>query len=253
MSEMFRCGLYTKQQISELKTIQTLWRLLDDPLIAPLRFDTIEDAQIPFTSQSYDEAANMYEDEGVLFVKGRRASFLGSFSRQSEKLATWNFFIDLKVIGVKNEGRWLQWFFSLCNLLPALYGFGCSIAEYDAKHRIVTSLPGGGRVTEWAGVATAEFGQYLSGIYWLTIFGPELVRAFGKDRLMALPDVTAFSLDSEQIALRLNEPAQPMDMARRLAAERNLAEQIGGQYFFDSSQPDRRLKSIPQLVEALNQ
>src|SRR5262245_27610038 len=126
MAEKFYCHFYTKYQLSDLKTARTVWKLLEDPLVAPRRFDTVEDARTPFASESFHDAANMYEEEGSVLVKGRRASFSGSFSRQTERLAIWNFFIDLKAVGGKNEQRWLQWFFALCGALPVLYGLGCS-------------------------------------------------------------------------------------------------------------------------------
>src|SRR5204862_5766600 len=120
----------------------------------------------------------------LLFVRGGKDSFLGFFKQQPGNLSTWNFWLDVRAMRGRKVERWLEWFFRLCSELPILYGFGCSEAEYDAKHRYVKVVPGVGRASGAVGVSIAEFYQYLPGLYWLTIFGPELAQAFGQSKLI---------------------------------------------------------------------
>jgi hypothetical protein len=88
-------------------------------------------------------------------------------------------------------------------------------------------------------------------LYWLTIFGKELVLAFGESKLMALPGVQAFSLNSQQIAICLNEPVIPDHMEQRLQTESQLADMLGTKYFFDRNKTDLNFEPVPQLAEVL--
>jgi hypothetical protein len=196
-------------------------------------------------------AAQIYDDEGCLFVRGRKDSFLGSFARQSAGLSIWNFFLDVKAMHGRKGERWLAWFLHLSSELPVLFGFGCSIAEYEAKHLIIRKLPNGGRVTEWVGISVSEFMQYLPGIYWLTIFGSELVEAFTRAKLESLPDVKSFVLNANQMGICLSEPIVHPNMNRRLQTESQLAAILGAQYFFDRNKAGQSFEPVPQLLQVL--
>jgi hypothetical protein len=231
--------------------MQVLWRLLDDPIVSPKRYDSVERAKIPFSPDAVESAAELYRNEGFLFVRGEKDGFLGVFTKQSKGLSKWDIWLNASAMEGKKEKRWLDWIFRLCGELPILYGCGFSIAEYDAKHADVRELPGGGRVSGTIGVSISEFYQYLPGLYWLTIFGSELVQAFGESKLKALPGVEAFSLGAQQFAICLSEPTVPENMEQRLQAESQLADILGAKFFFDRNRTDLKFEPVPQLAEAL--
>jgi hypothetical protein len=251
MNQQFRVTLYTLQQLSNLETIQVLWRLLENPLITPKRYDAVERAKIPFSHDAVESALKLYQNEGFLFIRGEKDGFLGVFAKQPRGLSTWDIWLDLKALQGEKAKLWLDWIFRLCSNLPVLYGCGFSLAEYNAKHAYVRELPGGRSVSGTIGVSIAEFYQYLPGLYWLTIFGAELVQAFSKSTIIALPNVEVFSLDSQQIAMCLNQAVLTDNMEQRLQTESQLADILGAQFFFDRQRTNLKFEPIPQLAEVL--
>ncbi|MEP6925661.1 MAG: hypothetical protein ABI954_14440 [Pyrinomonadaceae bacterium] len=226
---------------------KTLWKNLMQPPVTAQYFDSVEDARIPFTREAFSQAAEIYLEEGILFVTASRNKFLASFSRQTERLSTWNFFVPLKAMTGGKSKFWLQWFTNLCSEIPVVFGFGCSTTEYNAKHETIRNLPSGGRVIGWSGVAVREFSHYLPGFYWLNIFGSDLVQTFNLENLARLPNVKIMSLNSGQVAVQLNEPIVSINMDNRLLVERRLAQQIGEEYFFDREKSNSDYKQIPQI------
>lgn len=249
MGRTFQIAGYTPQDISRSQTAQKLWQALDSPLVGPRKFDSVERAKFEFTAQGYDEASKIYRDEGMLFVRGSKDSFTAMFMGVPGGWAVWNFWWDVKAMTNKKKERWLDWVFRLCRDLPVYYGFGCSVEEFDAKHTSVESVPGG-HSTGSVGAAAKDFYNFLPGLYWLTVFGPELVDHFGS-KLNLLPNVKSVSLDSSQCAIVLDEPVIPDDMNRRLGVEAELSGLLGEQYFFDRNRTDIEFEAVPELASAL--
>jgi hypothetical protein len=111
----------------------------------------------------------------------------------------------------------------LVDELPVLFGGFYSIAEYDAKHLTVRELAGGGSAEGAVGISNAEFRKYLPGIYWLTVFGPELAAALDFSGLSRLP-VTLTTLPRGSRVLQIDEPLITEDMAKRLELEARIAD-----------------------------
>lgn len=253
MSKKFVLTLYTVQQLSDSKTMKTLWQLLDMPIISPKKYDSVERVKIPFQPDSFEAATELYEDVGMLFVRGGKDGFLAFFSKERQGLSIWRIYLSISAMQEsKKMERWLAWIFTLCGRLPVLYGYGCSEEEVDAKHEYVKEYPDGGRSIGAIGMSVSEFYQYLPGLYWLTIFGAELVQAFDQTRFGTLPDVSTYVLDAQQVAIRLNEPLLPEDMGQRLKAESQLADILGAKFFFDRNRTDIKFEPVPALVHALN-
>ncbi|HEY8561398.1 MAG TPA: hypothetical protein VIL74_13560 [Pyrinomonadaceae bacterium] len=247
MSKLFRFGLYTTQDFGKAETARIGWEKLAEPIFDARFYDSVEDARIPFSTDEHNAAALLFETEGVLFVTAKKSGILAAFNRQTGKLATWDFYIPLADLKGARAEKWRKWIFDWCGRLPVVFGFGCSILEYNAKHQTVRNLPGGGRVTGWAGVSIKEFGRYLPGFYWLNIFGHELASAFGRETFDRLPHVKTYPLDEGQTAIVLDEPIVPGEMEERLLRERRLAEQIAESCFFDLADPEKKYRQIPQL------
>lgn len=251
MAEQFRVCIYTKKDLREEGGMAAMWKLLADPLISPLGYGTTDDTPSRFLPGASTLAANEYEDEGTLFVRGANAGFLAMFSTSTTQFFTWYFYIELKAMKGKSGEAWLHWLISVCKEFPILFGIGSSTDEYNAKHRVQITFSDGGRVTKMLGASNEEFIEQLPGIYWLTIFGPELVEHFGGAAISSLKDATVTPIDATQIALVLKEPTRPPDLPQRLAIERKLALSLGAQFFFDRESPDAQRAPIPQLQAAI--
>ncbi|MYU18994.1 hypothetical protein GTZ78_52020 [Streptomyces sp. SID8361] len=173
------------------------------------------------------------------------------FSYLSDRLAKWTFWWDLAAMKGDQGGRWLQWLYGLCIQLPPYYGFACSLDEYDAKHTVVEAS-GSGATTQVVGVSAADFRRFLPGVYWLTIFGADLVNHFGA-KLQSLPNAHSISIGSDQTVLLLDSPAVPEAMGERLRVEAELRSLLGAKYFFDRTNVDVEYEPVPGLARALGE
>src|SRR6185436_20736121 len=103
--------------------------------------------KLPFRADAAEEAGLIYKKKSVLFVEGGKDDFLAVFDWQRPGLATWDFWLDVAAMQDGRQKSWLKWIFRLCAELPPMYGFGCSVAEHDAKHEMVKVFEGGKTVT----------------------------------------------------------------------------------------------------------
>lgn len=250
MSQEFVITLYTLHPLEDESVMQRLWTFLDTPQVQPTRYDSIERARKPFSPEAYREAAALYLEDWVLFVRGKKDGFVAFFSRQRDGLSLWRFYLNAGAFAGKKQARWLQWLFALCTAFPALYGLACSNAEYETKHWIIKDLPGGGRVRKSCGASIAEFYHYLPGIYWLTLFGRDLAPVFAPrwPQLEGLAHV--IHLDGGQVAVQLNAPVFTEDMEQRLLAERAIADILGATFFFDRARQDELTFTLPPPLAA---
>jgi hypothetical protein len=113
-------------------------------------------------------------------------------------------------------------------------------------------LSGGGTAEGAVGFSNAEFQKYLPGIYWLTVFGPELAGELDFSGLARLP-VTLTTLSNGGCAVLIDEPLVPDDMTKRLEAEARIADALGARYFFDRDRNDLTFEHSPKFKAVLDQ
>ncbi|UZI29985.1 hypothetical protein [Streptomyces sp. VB1] len=251
MANTFRASLYTPLDMADSRTAKTLWKLINNPIVAPGRFDSIERARIEFDGRNYEAARDIYSAEDVLFVKGENAKFLAMFTQLTTSLAKWTFWWELEAMTGPSRDKWLHWLYELVRKLPPYYGFACSVGEYEAKHKIVDSSDEGNSI-RMAGVSAGDFHKFLPGVYWLTIFGAELVSHFD-EKLEALPDVRRIQIPPSQVAILLDSPAVPESMGGRLRTEAHLAEMLDAKYFFDRAKIDAERQLVPPLARVMRE
>jgi hypothetical protein len=251
MAHTFRIRLFTSHDLSDQSTLGRLWSLLDDPVVRPTKYDSSEQTRKEFRPDAVADAAELYENRRYLFVRGASADFLAQFNRARDPLSAWTMWLDATALEGERADDWLQWLFRVCGEFPVLFGLGSTEEEQSAKHANVQATDRGGVVRGARGISINEFFQYLPGLYWLTIFGPELVRAFGEDKLSALPGVRVHEIGSGQIAIELDEPPETDDLDARLEKEADLADRLGAEFFFDRNRPDVEFRQVPELLEAL--
>jgi hypothetical protein len=249
MARTFRVSLYTSRDIAEPAVSEALWRRLDNPIVQPRGFDSVERALREFTPSGHEAASDLYADEGMLFVRGGKDGFLAMFMATAGALSLRNIWWDVKAMTGPKGDSWLGWLYELCRELPPLCGSGCSVEEYDAKH-VVVEADDLGAVTRTVGASMADFHDFLPGLYWLTIFGPDLVHHFGS-RLESLPGAGTVRLTPSQVAVVLDGPVIPDDLDERLRAERALADRLGAKYFFDRTRAEDEYESVPELAATL--
>ncbi|MEU9457287.1 hypothetical protein [Streptomyces sp. NPDC048312] len=251
MENIFRASVYTPLDIADSHTAKRLWSVLDDPTVAPRRFDSIERARLDFDSRNFKPACDIYSAEDVLFVRGSNAGFKAMFSQLTDTLAKWTFWWNLEAMAGPTCDSWLNWLYELSRKLPPYYGYACSVAEYEAKHEIVDADETGSTIRT-VGVSAADFQRFLPGVYWITIFGMELVDHFGP-KLQSLPNTQCVRITPSQTAVLLNSPVTPKSMNERLRTETHLAELLGSKYFFDRARVDNEYELVPPLARTMRE
>lgn len=244
---MFEMRIYTAHDPSADEVAKSLWDLLSAAPERPLAFDRVEKARRKFGS--WKAAAELFAREQTLVVTGTNG-FIATFAASGQGLAHWYFSWRLSTMDVKGTARWCAWIAELCSQLPPLFALGCQDEEYRRKHDRVVDMPNGGRVTSSEGVSTAEFYRVLPGVYWLTVFGEELVKHFGREALDRL-DAQKLDVGSDQMALRLSDtPCEPA-LEIRIAKEQELVRKLGASYFFDIDTPTQATEPVPALQRTL--
>ena len=245
MSFMF--GLQTLHDVGDPAIAARLWELLERDFISPEGFGSTEDAPESFAGSSA-AGAETFEQSRVLLIRGGAAGFQAMFQQQRTGWSDWSFWVSEAAVK-RDTAKWLEWLFAVCAEFPVLYGYGCSEDELNAKHEEIEELEGGGIAEGTVGLSAEEFGRFLPGVYWLTIFGTELVDHFGMDSLTSIAGTIAEEIDG-QLAVRLDEPPVPADIDTRVDREREVAAKIGAEYFFERGRQE--YAQIPGLVAKLD-
>jgi hypothetical protein len=253
MTASFRIRLMNQHQLSDPEVLARVWRHLDSPVVAPTKFDSVERARREFSADAVSEAAELFDRDLHLFVLGANDDFLAAFTRPRPNLSIWNLWLDADAMKGDRGEKWLAWVFELCAELPVLYGFGCTDDEYQEKHATKREAKRGGHITGGKGASISSFFKYLPGVYWLTIFGPELVHAFSAAKLSGLSGAQAHRIGSDQIAIQLDEPPVPDDMGARLRKDAELATELGAEFFFDPERDPAELRQVRELSKALEE
>lgn len=225
-------------RLSDPKVTAKIWDLFDSPLIEPVKYDRVEKAKKPF-SEGANAAADLANNYGALFIKGAKSGFLAHLT--SGRVGTWRIWVDAaSVEGDKQSAAWTAWLRSVAGDLPMLVGRACLESEFEATN------------PSFKGATTMDFGKFLSGVYWWTLFGKELVSDLGADKIKTAPHATASSVKGGQIALQLDEPLVPDDMKKRLATEKEIAAHLGANNFFGGkAKPNAKLPTFAKLVDRL--
>ncbi len=245
--------LHTNLNLGHNATCKILWQHLDDSLVEPKTYDAFEKALKQFNDQSYIEASMLFNKKHQLFVVGSKNGFIGMFSNVGKGLMRWNFWFNIDKQWNQIQPIFLRWLYALVEDLPVLFASACSVDEYEAKHQIVQTTDNSSniKIRGSIGDKTSDFYHYLPGIYWLTIFGSDLVSGLGRTKLLNTPLAIVEEITAEQIALRLDIPITGSNVGDMLALEKKIGEYLGSKYFFDREQSQSETVQVPQLLEKL--
>jgi hypothetical protein len=229
----FRCGLRTKASLRrDPDVFARMWSLLASPEVGAVTYDHSETQHRHRFTTDPAGALELFEDYGWCAVLGERDGFYFEATHGDNDIYRTSLYLNEAAVD-----RWSPWILRLIDELPVLFGGGYSLTEYDAKHVFVEEHSGGGRSEGALGVSNAEFQKYLPGVYWLTVFGPDLAGALDFSGLSQLP-VTVTTLARGARTVQIDEPLVPADMSKRLQLEARIADVLGAHYFFDRNRSD---------------
>ena len=140
--------------------------------------------------------------------------------------------IDRATIEGTSSATWAYHFFQeAVGCLAIRYAKACLRKEFHAKN-IISANTG----VRAVGV---NLDECLPGVYWLNFFGRPYTQLIGLDRLLS---ITAHEVRAigEGVFVALNASPMAWKSDQYLATESSIIDQIGPEYVFSRTEPDRR-------------
>ena len=245
----FRCKLRTKVSLyRDRDEFARMWSVLAAPEVGAVTFDHTERKHRHDFTPDPSGALELLDEHDGIFVRGDRDGFLFEGTYSGNGTHRTSVYLDAAAV---DGPDWIPWILRLAGEIPVLFGGGCSMTEHDAKHRTVEEFASGGSAEGAVGISSAEFQKYLPGIYWLTVFGPELAAALDFSDLSQLP-VRVTTLSNDGRAVQLDEPLMPKDMTKRLELEARIADVLGASCFFDRNREGIEFAHPPAFQAVLD-
>ncbi len=252
MENRFWLVLNTNYHFDTDASAQALLALLAaaQGIASPSHFDRNEPIRKALTAKSETDAIAMLcgsptRKLGSVMLRSKDSSFSADIKWNSSKPLRWLLELSGDHFGTEEGWQDLIGFFAqLCAQFPGIAGGVAPYEDWKAKHWRDILSPGGVEGIQKVGF---DFKGPLTGIYWLTVLGPEAVAHFGKASLQALPIHQFIDLGAggALLVLRPDPHAPALDV--RLAQDRAIAAALGQDYFFDIAAADRELKLVPGL------
>jgi hypothetical protein len=211
------------------------------------RFDVKEPVRRPIDWDDLREPAQLLAgspecDAGAILLKGARYRFLAVIAWNQDGVVPWDFYLSCKFFRTKDSvEKFIQFVVAISKRFPVIYGWAAPQDDWKAKHWLIEGT------SESKLGTTLEEG--LPGMYWITIFGPQLVEHFGRARLEGLPVSRIIDLGAAGLLVQVREMPSEPELAERLREDRKIAEALGGEYFFDITRPRAVTSPIPGVTE----
>jgi hypothetical protein len=116
------------------------------------------------------------------------------------------------------------------------FGFLTTSSDFDAKHYVVTEQEG----TKSIGYEGLDLEHGIPGLYWVTIFGPQLASWLGTEALASGPGL-AEQFSHGAILLQFGKTQDGCRSPDVLDEQRQVIERLGALRFFNIRSLDRRL------------
>lgn len=174
------------------------------------------------------------ESFGFVEIRGKTPDLIGVVDYDRRLLRPigdariWGNSITIQVCRAKPQGgpasRWArQFLIDAASSLPSLwYATAAMQEETDAKN-----------LDQSRGVRAigVDISRALPGLYWLNYFGPRFSHAIGKDKLLALTDVSIERVEAG-IVVQLSKDPREWSSREYRDAERRTMSRIGEKWFF---------------------
>lgn len=136
------------------------------------------------------------------------------------------------------EGVLLRLGLDLLSVLGGVYAHVAATPDVDAQNKRITATGG----YQYLG---QRLGSSLPGIYWANLFGNELVRLIGVDRLSGAPATKKTVTPDGHWIIWSGEHAGDFRQAEVAKQREAIREALGSDLIFDLTQPERSTKPIP--------
>lgn len=218
---MIYLKLKTRYARLDEASLGQLWKVLGDSPLYAQKYGDVEPVRQSYTRSQSSKGFELLRRRGVI-IKGKGGGV--RVKGWPVGVANWSFWLDDEV----EASAIVDLVEQFARVSSIVYGYACTEAEYDAKHKVV-----GEHSVARKGVSMWDFQDFLPGIYWLTVFGDELRASLDFSGVESMADVELIEPEGGALMVQLDAPLVPDDMEARLATERNIASHLGRQHFFD--------------------
>lgn len=255
---MFTVTLYTRHRFDSRQKAAELFDFFNEVggTFKPARFGQKEPVKKVYHPAKLAAPVKLlsgapdFESGGVM-LKGAKFKFLAwiTWEAAPEETSVWYMWLSEKFFErAERLEEFVNFIIKLCERFPVIFGGACPEEDWDAKHWV--NIKGTGSLIK----AGAALNKCLPGVYWMTLFGPQLVEHFGRERIANLPVRRVLDLGSGAdtgagglgIMLRDNpyEPAK----SERLQRDAEVMKLLGEEYFFNAASPDKECSPVPSVT-----
>ncbi len=235
--------IITKYEDLELEKFSRVWRLLNNDFINPIKYDSKEPVKRTYNESAFEDAFNLLLDYEMLIVYGKKKTSITVMPWDS--IVEWGFKIDLDP-NESNIGQIIKILLEFDSYNPIIYGRLTENKEHDHKHKMVKESSYG-----WRGVASRDFFNFLPGIYWLNIFGKELLSSL-EDFNSSIEGLNKINLKSGGIIFYLKQEMNDMNLGIRIEEENRIKKKIGEQFFFEKDNMMNNPSHPKEFIKFLN-
>jgi hypothetical protein len=250
---MLTISLWTRQKYTNGTKARELIQLFVDEggPFAPDRFDAREPVKKRLSTSNLGEAAELLVgtgQSGWILLKNSKTRAIVSLRWSEVSAAEWLMQLDENLVRTQKQVDSLVSFLTaLCKTHPVFFGGGAIDAEWEAKNWLIEETVHSKRTVRLG----VDVDACLPGIYWLTIFGNEVVQFFGREKLKSLPARRVVDLGDAGLMLLLGDRPTDRRLDQLVQEDQSLIQALGADYFFDIADRDRPCKSIPSQEGSL--
>jgi hypothetical protein len=220
---------------------------------APELFDAAEPVRRKLARSEWPQAADMLSGApahrgGTLFLQSKKPRATFVFAWFPAGTAEWYAEIDGALLArAGGRDKIVEFLAGLFGAFPVVFAGVSAEEDWNARHWVTEEDEDGGETTTKHGL---DLRGCLPGVYWMTVFGTELVEHFGAARLRATSAAQAMDLGAGGMALVLETDPVAAKQRALTAEEDRLREAIGDEYFFDLTRRDRRCTPVPGVSDS---
>jgi len=218
---------------------------------APNRYGRSEEAKQKVDRKNMSDPAEILSGApgapgGSIFLKGAKFKFQASLQWSRTGISDWYIELDDKFFDeAERTEQFVDFIARLFTKFPAAFGGAAPEEDWKAKHWLIETTKYG-EVHRKVGL---ELGQCLPGIYWLTIVGEMFVEQWGKDKLSQLPVHRVVDLGGKGLLLVVRESPYSGSQTERQRQDKQIADRIGAQFFFDITNPEKKCSGVPSATQ----
>jgi hypothetical protein len=248
-AHVFVVRAYQPKEPISRKTFGALWSQLGEKPFQATGYDQVERTKHQYERQALESAYTLYRDSFII-VRGQASLLMLMTAHPLEPVSISTLWInDIAKATTTHREAWLDWIGRFLSKTPVVFAMGCVESEFRKKHQVDRHASGVSYVEE-LGWRPQDFEKALPGIYWMNYYGSEIETTIGA-RVRANTALATRDLEHGKLLAILKAPLVPDDLDARVTLEREIANDIAPNCFFDKDRLDAPKQQVPEIARML--